>query len=176
MLFSSNVNSNGKIVIVGIAYAIYGIIHLFLFNTVKTTISYSNVIHEAQYIVNYSFLILNLFVYSYVFKEGNTDKLKKSILISIGIYIVSIYIAIITGTSSSTYIEKMGYKGWYESGNSLSAIFTLGLFVILPMIKQIKKRILIPLLIAIGAFLCFLIGTRVRTFWIYIGARCICSM
>lgn len=136
-----------------------------MFQTVKTEISYSNVIHEAQYIVNYSFLILNLFVYTYVFKEKDTSKLNKSILISLGIYIISIYIAILTGTSSSTYIEGMGYKGWFESGNSLSAIFTLGLFTIVPMLKDKKYRYaVIALLGLIGIFVTMLIGTRVGLF------------
>lgn len=136
-----------------------------MFQTVKTEISYSNVIHEAQYIINYSFLILNLFVYTYAFKIKDTNKLKKSVLISLSIYIISIYISILTGTSSSTYIEGMGYKGWFESGNSLSAIFTLGLFMIVPMIKDKKYRyIVIALLGLIGIFVTMLIGTRVGLF------------
>lgn len=155
----------GKITLIGIIYLIYGIIHLYLFQTVKTEISYSNVIHEAQYIINYSFLILNLFVYTYVFKNKDTEKLKKSVFISLSIYIISIYIAILTGTSSSTYIEKMGYKGWFESGNSLSAIFTLGLFILVPMLKNRKNRyVLILILCLIGAFVTMLIGTRVGLF------------
>lgn len=148
----------------GIIYAVYGIIHLFLFQKVKTDMSYSNVIHEAQYIVNYSFFVLNLFIYTYVFKEKDTEKLKKSVLIALSIYIISVYLAIITRTSSSTYIEGMGYKGWFESGNSLSSILTLGLFIVIPMINKVKKYIILPLLAAIGAFMCLLIGTRVGLF------------
>lgn len=146
-------------------YAIYGVLHLGLFQTVKTEISYSNIIQEAQYIVNYSFLILNLFIYDYVFAKQDTSKLQKSIGLALSIYIISIYVAIITGTSSSTYIEKMGYKGWFESGNSLSAIFTLGLFIIVPKIKEKKHRyILIGLIALIGIFVTMLIGTRVGLF------------
>ena len=131
----------------------------------KTEISYSNVYHEAQYIINYSFLILNLYLYVHVFSKENTNKLKKSIFISISIYIISIYIAIITGTSSSTYIEGMGYKGWFESGNSLSAILTLGLFIIINMTKQKNGRYIVLLIIGIvGIFLTLLIGTRVGLF------------
>ena len=149
---------------VGVVYVAYGAIHLWLFQTVKTEISYSNVIHEAQYIINYSFLILNLFVYTYVFRNKDTSKLKKSIVIALSIYILSIYIAIFTGTSSSTYIEGIGYKGWFESGNSLSAIFTLGLFIVVPMINKEKKYYLAILIGAIGIFLSLLIGTRVGLF------------
>ncbi len=148
----------------GLIYAIYGMVHLYLFQKVKTDMSYSNVIHEAQYIVNYSFFVLNIFIYVFTFGKRDTDKLKKSVLIALGIYIISIYLSIITGTSSPTYIEGMGYKGWFESGNSLSSIFTLGLFIILPRVSKKKKYIILILLGAIGIFLCTLIGTRVGLF------------
>lgn len=79
-------------------YAVYGGIHLYLFQKVKTGSSYSNIVHEAQYIINYSFMILNLFIYIDVFKEKNTDKLKKSVLYAVSIYIISIFISIFTKT------------------------------------------------------------------------------
>ena len=82
------------------------------------------------------------------------------------IYISSIYISILTKTSSYTYaIEKMGLKGWFESGNSISAILTLTLFIILPMIKEKKYRWqALATTIGIGIFLTTLIGTRVGLF------------
>ena len=142
---------------------IYGVIHLYLFTKVKTGSSYSGVIHEAQYIVNYSFMILNLFLYIYIFKDKNTEKLKKSILYSACIYVGSIIISIITHTSSHTYLEEqMGYKGWFESGNSVGAILLLTMFIYINYIKDKKyRKIVIPLLVLLGIFLMFLIGTRV---------------
>ena len=79
------------------------------------------------------------------------------------IYIVSIYIAILTGTSSYTYSEEqIGYKGWIESGNSLSAILCISTFLILPLIKNKKYRIPAIIILALtGIFLVALIGTRV---------------
>ena len=144
-------------------FGIYGLIHLYLFEQVKTGSSYSGVIHEAQYIVNYSFMILNLFLYIYVFKGKDIGRLKKSILYSACIYVVSIYISIITHTSSHTYLEEqMGYKGWFESGNSVGAILLLTMFVYINYIKDKKyRKIVIPLLVLLGVFLMFLIGTRV---------------
>lgn len=110
-------------------------------------------------------MIVNLLSYVLVFKNKDMTKLKKSILISLSIYIFSIYLAILTGTSSSTYIEKMGYKGWFESGNSISSIIILSLFVILPMIKEKKYRYyLCGLMLFIGIYLTTLIGTRVGLF------------
>lgn len=146
-------------------YGIYAIIHLYLFQTIKTQSSYSGVVHELQYIINYSFMVLNLFIYIYVFLKKDTNKLKISILISNTIYIISIFISIITKTSSSTYIEGIGYKGWFESGNSISSILILSMFIILDLIKQKKYRnwaLIVTVLV--GIFLTTLIGTRVGLF------------
>lgn len=151
-----------KILGIGCIYGIYSIVHLYLFNKIHTGSSYGRVINEAQYLINYSFMILNLFLYIYVFKDKDASKLKKSILISNAIYIISIYIAILTKTSSTTYLEGMGYKGWFESGNSLSAILILSEFIILGMIRQFKpKWIIITLVSLVGIYLITQIGTRV---------------
>ena len=137
---------------------------------------------ELQYVVNYTFLIFNLVVFYYVFinnnwrkdnKEKNTKvfNLRVSILIMCAIYIVSIYIAILTGTSSYTYEEEqIGLKGWIESGNSLSAILCISTFLILPLIKNKKYRIpTIIVLILVGIFLVALIGTRVGLLGFFIA-------
>lgn len=136
-----------KLILVAAIYAVYGVVHLYLFETLKTILSYSTVVHELQYIINYTFMILNLILYLWIFNK-DASKLKKSIVISCAIYIVSIYISILTGTSSSTYIEKMGYKGWFESGNSISAILTLSLFIVITFVKEKKYRIPIIILLA----------------------------
>lgn len=128
------------LILISIIYVTYGAIHLYLFQTLKTSLSYSTVTHEFQYILNYTFMILNLILYLWIFKS-DTYKLKKSLVLACVIYIVSIYISILTGTSSSTYIEGIGYKGWFESGNSISAIFILSLFIIITFAKEKKYRI-----------------------------------
>ena len=150
----------------GLLYSIYGIIHLHLFKEVISGSSYSNVIHEMQYIINYSFMILNLFLYVYTFKDANISKLKKSVLIATSIYVISIYLAILTNTSSHTYVqEQIGYKGWFESGNSISSILILSMFICIGYIKDKKyRKIVIPLFVLMGIFLTTLIGTRVGLF------------
>lgn len=147
-------------------YAFYGLIHLILYKLNITGISYGTLSHEAQYIINYSYMILNLFIYIFMFyKKDTTTKLKNSVLIALAIYIISIYISILTGTSSSTYVEGIGYKGWFEQGNSLSSIFMLGLLLLMPLGKDKKYiKYLLPLLLLIGIFLTTLIGTRVGMF------------
>lgn len=114
-------------------------------------------------------MILNLFLFIYVFKNENVKSVKNSLFIALIIYILSIYISIFTGTSSFTYpVEQMGVKGWFESGNSLSAILVLSMFVILPLIKRAqnnKQRIAyISVIVLVGIFLITQIGTRVGLF------------
>lgn len=165
-IFFKEKNKNKiRLILIGLIYLLYGIAHLFLYNKIKSGCTYGIIIHEAQYIVNYSFMILNLYIYNYVFKKENSFKLNKAILISSLIYIISIYIAILTKTSSSTYIEKIGYKGWFESGNSLGAILLISSFILMSNILKIKnqktKIITFIAVILIGIYLMTLIGTRV---------------
>ena len=158
-----------KIIGVGAVYGIYALVHLYIFQQMRTGCSYGSLLHEAQYLMNYSFMILNLFLFIYIFNNDNIKSMRKSLFIAIGIYIISIFISIFTGTSSFTYqIEQMGYKGWFESGNSLSAILTMSMFVILPLIKKAsskkEKAVCIALIALVGIFLTTQIGTRVGLF------------
>ena len=165
-LFFKNRENNFKlkIFIVCFIYLFYSTIHLFIFYKIKTDISYGTIPHELQYLINYSFAILNLFIFLFVFYKKNTEKIYNSILIANGIYILSIFISIITKTSSSTYLEGIGYKGWFESGNSISNILILNLFIILSYINKFKnlkiKLIATIELFFSGVFLIFLLGTR----------------
>ena len=161
------------LIIGGVTYTLYGIIHLYIFTFLQTESSYGSLLREFQYIVNYTFMIMNLFIYLYVFafknecKEEKIKKLKLSILISFTLYIALMYIAILVGKSSYTYTEdKMGLKGWFESGNSVGAILLIMLFVILPMITKNNKFrlwVTIDIILAI-IYLTILLGTRVGLF------------
>lgn len=126
------------VLFVSVIYAIYAIIHLYLFKILWRESSYGNIKNELQYIVNYTFMILTLYVMYKIFKDNDTNMLKKSVLISTIIYIISIFISIITHTSSSTYLEGIGYKGWFESGNSLCTLLCISLFIILTNNKKGK--------------------------------------
>ncbi|MCI8443716.1 MAG: hypothetical protein HFJ37_00805 [Clostridia bacterium] len=152
-----------RLSLIGAIYAVYEILHLLVFRSVITGSSYGGITHEAQYIINYSYMIVNLILYITVFQdEEDIGKLSKSVLIANVIYMTSILIAIVTKTSSSTYIEGMGYKGWFESGNSLGSILILSLFMTIKYIKDSKyRKIAIPTILAEGIFLCTLLGTRV---------------
>ena len=155
---------NVKLKTIGIIvlYIMYAVIHLFLYKQMIMQCTYGTVIHEAQYIVNYTFMIINLYIFSRLF--NNKEKLHKAIIISTFIYIFSIYLAILTGTSSTTYIEGIGYKGWFESGNSISAILILSIFIILSFVNKIQNKyvrgIIFSVLMLVGIYLVILIGTR----------------
>lgn len=166
LFFKNDKKFKIRTIIVAAVYMVYAAIHIFLFSKVKTLSSYSNEMHEIQYLVNYSFMILNLFLYIYVFKNKDTKKLRKSVLIASIIYIMSIIISIITNTSSATYLEEgIGIKGWFESGNSICAIFIISMFSYIPLIKDKKNRIITAITIAlVGIFLTMLVGTRVGLF------------
>lgn len=142
-------------------YGIYAIIHLILFTTVKSESSYSSISHELQYLVNYTFMIIILYVFIKTFKEKLTEKLEKATMISVGIYLLSIILSIVTNTMSSTYIEGMGIKGWFESGNSISATLILSMYILLMNKNKKYRKIIISELILMGIFLTLLIGTRV---------------
>lgn len=142
-------------------YLIYSIIHLVIFQKLHNGSSYGNIVNETRYLVNYGMMIVNLYLFFKVVKDKG--KLEKSVLISILIYIISILISIITNTSSSTYLEEIGYKGYFESGNSLCTVLLLGLCIILGNFKlsDWKKLILIVL---IGIYLTMLSGMRTGLF------------
>lgn len=151
-----------KMFAISAIYGIYAIIHLILFTTGKSECSYSNISHELQYLVNYTFMIIILYVFIKTFKEKlSTEKLEKATVISVGIYLLSIILSIITNTMSSTYIEGMGIKGWFESGNSISATLILSMYILLMNKNKKYKKIIIAELILMGIFLTMLIGTRV---------------
>ena len=158
-----------KTIIIALIYGIYSILHLYIFSKLHLGISFGTITHELQYLINYTFAILNLFVFLFLFSNNeNYKKINKAVLIANGIYILSIYISIITKTSSTTYIEGQGFKGWFESGNSISSILVLNLFIIFTLFNKLENKKLKILAIAeiilSGIFLAFLLGTRTGLF------------
>lgn len=161
-----------------IIYAVYAVCHLYVFYRIKTGCAYGNELRELQYLVNYTFMVMNLFVYYFFFTKYNRqkeikdeekgkaiNKLKKSILIALTFYVGFMYLSLITGTASYTYPEdQMGLKGWFESGNSIGTIMILCLFIVIPMISK-KNKIEIRIwaflvTVLAGTYLTTILGTR----------------
>lgn len=163
------------LIISAILMIVYGSVHLLLYKEIITGISFGGVIREAQYIINYTYMIYVLFLYLYFIKKRGLPYLSNSLILMLFSYLGMIYISILSGTSYSTYVEGMGYRGWFTSGNSLSTILVL-LFgsLICKLFKERKiKYYLLTLLLVI--YLAFLIGTRtgllgiILIFVIYFG-------
>lgn len=166
---------NGKIkkslISAGFIYLAYALGHIYLFNKLKVECSYGTALNEVQYLINYTFMIMNLYIYIYFFafkkreNQFSINKIKKSVFISLVIYIGAMYLALVTNSSTFTYgEEKIGYKGWFESGNSVGTTIVLSLFIILPTIQlENKKEIKLlkkMIVLLIGTYLCVFLGTR----------------
>ena len=165
IFFKNNYKLKIELIIAAIIYGIYAVLHLYIFSKFNYPISYGTRTHELQYLINYSFAILNLFIFLFVFNNNeNYKNINKAVLIANGIYLISIYISIFTKTSSSTYLEGQGYKGWFESGNSISSILVLNLFIIFTLFNSSEnkyiKLITIAEIVLSGIFFAFLLGTR----------------
>lgn len=148
-------------IIIALVYGIYAILHLYFFQKLHNESSYGTWKNELQYILNYSFMIVNLYLFFTVIKDKT--KIQKSVFISLTIYIVSLFLSILTNTSSSTYLEGIGYKGYFESGNSLCTVLLLSLCILLGSLKgrEWKKIILI---ILTGIYLILFSGMRTGFF------------
>lgn len=157
-----------KLLIMGIIYVIYGGIHLYLYRGLVTGISYGGVLSEAQYIINYTYMIFVLFLYFYFYKKSGLPYLKKSLFISLVCYICLIYIAILTGTSYTTYLEGMGYRGWFLSGNSVGTILIILLISLFNDMLTSKKIIKYIVLLLTSVYLVFLLGTRTGLFGFFL--------
>lgn len=154
-----------KLIVIGCLYASYAVIHLWIFSRLHTTLSFGGIRLELQHVINYSFMIVTLFVFGVVFINKDRKELRKSVLIAATFSILSILLAIITQTSSPTYIEGIGQKGWFESGNSLGAMLILMLCILLPLVKDKKQRIFAIIISGlIAVYLTIVMGTRVGLF------------
>lgn len=165
-IFITDKSTRKKLTIGGLVYLVYMVIHLLLYKNLITDYSYGGISYEASYVANYTYLIFTLYLFIYVFKKIDTSNLKKYFLIYTIMYIVSIYLAIITKTSFSTYVEGYGYRGWFNTGGAVGSILIGALFVLLPYLFEKKDKIILKVIIlaSIIFYLTFLLGTRTGLF------------
>lgn len=154
-------NNKKKKIGIALIYFIYSITHLFIFQKLHNESSYGTIKNEAQYLINYSLMIINLYLFYRIIQ--NKEKAYTSVFISLIIYVASLYISIITKTSSSTYIEGIGYKGYFESGNSLCTVLILSLCIIFSNLK-LKEWKKILLVIFTAMYLILFSGMRTGLF------------
>lgn len=188
IFFTANKKNKKILFLIALLYLSYGILHLLIVRKLFVGCSDGSIINEAQYIANFTFLAIDLIIYLYTFvyegiylKKDSVNRINKkisnSITIMVAIYLISIFIAIITKTSSPTYIEtNTGYKGWIESGNSLSEILVVSLFIILASINLKKMHFfeILKIIVAIldFAYLTTTIGTRTGLIGAFLALVC----
>lgn len=150
-------------------FAIFTIGHTYILY--RLLIDSSILLHELRFIINIAYMIALFIIFSilckdYQDKEELLRKLKKTILTTFCLYFGLLLLSILTNTSSLTYeyadASKLGYKGWFDSGQILghafSIMFPLLIYVILSPKRAWYYRIIIFLLFISGVSL---IGTKV---------------
>ena len=180
--------SKRKLLLLVFVYLLYAVEHMLICLDSFKVWSYGTPMRELSFIINYTFFILTIIVFKSIIgsdsklkiakhsKDVIAKKVSNSVVIALAIYIVSIFISIITKTSSYTYPEvDIGYKGWIESGNSLSIFLIVSFGFLLSMIKIPNKKDgiicqvgYVTLAIATMIYLVFLMGTRVGLYGTFI--------
>lgn len=144
-------------------YVFYGGIHLLITNHLLTGISYGTIFEEASYVINYTYNIYLLFILFYFYKKGKLSDINKYMFIMLIEYMAIIYFSIISKTSFTTYLEGMGYRSYFLSGNSISTVLILLFSSLITRLnddfvsKQFEGLVMFILL---GIYLIFLVGTR----------------
>lgn len=164
-IFITDKSIRPKGIIISVIYLLYIGIHTLIYKDIMTGISFGTISHELQYLINYTYLIFTGILFGYVFYKKK-NKLVDYLFYYVIFYISSIYIAIISSTSLSSYVEGMGYKGWYNTSGAVGAILITSLFILLPYLakKEIKVMYKFAFVLSIVLYLCFLIGSRVGLF------------
>lgn len=160
-IFITKKDKRKEIMLGILIYSIYSIMHLYCFYHYKTESAYGSLLHETQYVLNYGYMIVIFYMISHFRNQGQLCDLRKIVSFFLWGYMILLYLALLTGTSSSTYIDGIGYKGWNASGNAVGSILILSLIIILPMIFKEKKIHQYLLVGVTGIYLMFLLGTRV---------------
>jgi len=177
-IFIRNRKGRKYLMIGGGVYFLYAVFHLLIYQKFLTGSAYGSVFHEAQYILNYTYMI-SLFYLCYYFScEGRLSKLKQALTWFLTGYVFLLYLALITHTSSSTYIDGVGYKGWNASGNAVGSLLLITQVILIPYFFEEKKWYHFLLLIATGVYLMVFLGTRVGLlgFPLTLGAYFFCFL
>ncbi len=160
-LFIKDKKARKTILLGGFLYFFYALIHLLLYVHFKTGSAYGSVLHEAQYLLNYTYMILLFYLFFYYAQEKKLKNLPFWITLFLAGYLFLLYLALITGSSSPTYIDGVGYKGWNASGNAVGSILLISLILVFPFVMKEKKWYYYFLVILTGVYLMVFLGTRV---------------
>ena len=160
-LFIKNNKSRKYLLIGGTIYFLYALFHLVVYQKFLTKSAYGSVFHEAQYILNYTYMIMVFYICYQFCREKKFTKLYLALTLFLAGYVFLLYLALVTHTSSSTYIDGVGYKGWNASGNAVGSLLLITLTILLPYFFKEKKWYHFVLVVATGVYLMVFLGTRV---------------
>lgn len=171
LLFTKCNNKKSWLIYISL-FAILTIGHSYLLY--KLLIDTSVILHELRFLINIAYMVALFIITSAIFKdypnkEELLRKLKKTILITFCLYFGLLIVSILSGTASKTYeyadLNKLGYKGWFDSGQILghafSIIFPSLIYIILSPKRKWYYRVIIMTLFIVGVSL---IGTKVPYF------------
>lgn len=156
-IFLKDKKIRGKSIIFSSILLLYGLGHLWLFKENLNGIAIGNIMQEAHYILNYSYMIYLLFIINYLYQKDRLPFLKKALFYMLISYLVIIYISILTKTSYTTYLDGIGFRSWFISGNSLGTVLLMLVTITLPTVKRVWEKISLVLIVI---YLAFLLGTR----------------
>ena len=163
-LFLHNAKKRLEMVLFAVVYFLYALGHLACYYFYYTNSAYGSIFHETQYLLNYTYMMVIFYILYRFRREKKLDDIPRYVSYFLWGYIALLYIAILSGTSSHTYIDGIGYKGWNASGNAVGSILLLCLVIVLPLFMKEKKKHQILLVILTGIYLMCLLGTRVGLF------------
>ena len=155
-----------------LGFGLFTLIHLFILFMLLT--DFSTILHEFRFIINIAYMVA-LFISLYTLyyytsdKEEMLRKIKNTIFYTFLLYFSLYLVAVLTGTSGMTYEYsdkyKLGYKGWYDSGQILGHAFSILFPIILyGILKPKNKKILRVLFMTLALTCVSLLGTKVPYF------------
>jgi len=162
-------NDKRKLIVIFLLYLLYILTYLIL----KLPYIFENstiLFNEIYSLSRFFFFPIVFFILYFLIKKGSIDinKFKKTMIISIGIYIFVFAISYLTRTSFNSYIgENLGGIGWYYAANEISSIMIL-LFPFIYYLLEKNKVVLFYIAGIISIFFISLIGTKVSSFGILI--------
>ena len=175
LLFFYN-NNKKKWYIYILTFILYLVGHFFILY--KLFIPFSTMAHEFRYLLNISYMVALFISFSTIYshyydKQELLTKIKKTITFTILLYCFIYFVSILTNTSAMTYEysdkNKLGFKGWFDSGqilgHSISILFPILLYNMLRPKQKWYLKILFVLSIIIVVSL---LGTKVPYYIILI--------
>lgn len=156
-----------------IAYLVLMVVHTLLLKGIL--VENAVILHEIRFMINILYFIICYQDFRILCEESSekelfVEKMKKVLIVTFALYIVLYLLAVVTGTSGTTYeysdAYKVGYKGWMDSGQ----IFGHALCICFPFIissllnnkiKNIWLRVLCKFSIALPILVLYMIGTKV---------------